>query len=103
METRLLRCDEAKARNRRLNPFRTFLQKNCCFDEPVATDLLLGEQKIAGGAQRRRREGFLHQGSIQLPKGISFEELRGKLLESFERKFGIAWKRTKIESLGGAV
>ena len=36
-----------------------------CFENPVAYDLLLAGDKIAGGAQRRTRRGLLHQGSIQ--------------------------------------
>jgi lipoate-protein ligase A len=37
-----------------------------CFANPVEADVLLGAVKIAGAAQRRTREGLLHQGSIQL-------------------------------------
>ncbi|CAN5357362.1 lipoate--protein ligase family protein [soil metagenome] len=40
-----------------------------CFDAPVASDVLIGDLKIAGGAQKRTRHGLLHQGSIQLPGG----------------------------------
>jgi lipoate-protein ligase A len=36
-----------------------------CFANPVAADVLEGGQKIAGAAQRRTRQGLLHQGSIQ--------------------------------------
>jgi lipoate-protein ligase A len=36
-----------------------------CFASPAPADILLGSQKITGGAQRRSREGFLYQGSIQ--------------------------------------
>jgi len=38
-----------------------------CFEATVCGDLLLGQQKIVGGAQRRTRLGVLHQGSIQTP------------------------------------
>ncbi|MDQ6655535.1 MAG: hypothetical protein M3Y80_06965 [Verrucomicrobiota bacterium] len=37
-----------------------------CFTNPVSDDVLVGERKIAGAAQRRTRAGLLHQGSIQL-------------------------------------
>ncbi len=40
---------------------------DACFANPVADDVLLNGRKIAGAAQRRTRQGFLHQGSIQLP------------------------------------
>lgn len=36
-----------------------------CFASPVAWDVVCRGQKVAGGAQRRTRSGFLHQGSIQ--------------------------------------
>ncbi len=35
-----------------------------CFQNPVAGDVVTGNQKLAGGAQRRGRDGVLHQGSI---------------------------------------
>ncbi|MCM8529354.1 MAG: lipoate--protein ligase family protein [Lentisphaeraceae bacterium] len=49
-----------------------------CFVTPTKYDLLSGERKIAGSAQRRAREGMLHQGSIEM-EGIdilSAERLR---------------------------
>jgi lipoate-protein ligase A len=37
-----------------------------CFQRPVRDDVMeLGGKKICGGAQRRTRVGFLHQGSVQ--------------------------------------
>lgn len=36
-----------------------------CFVGPVRHDLILEGRKIAGGAQRRTRQGLLHQGSLQ--------------------------------------
>lgn len=44
-----------------------------CFASPVQYDLVVGEGKIAGAAQRRTRWGLLHQGSIKaagLPEGL---------------------------------
>lgn len=38
-----------------------------CFQSPREFDLLLGEQKILGGAMRRNRQGLLYQGSIRVP------------------------------------
>lgn len=37
-----------------------------CLATPTKFDVMLEGKKIAGGAQRRIREGFLHQGSISL-------------------------------------
>jgi lipoate-protein ligase A len=36
-----------------------------CFTAPVLADVVLGDLKIAGAAQRRTRHGLLHQGSVQ--------------------------------------
>jgi lipoate-protein ligase A len=35
-----------------------------CFQKPVAGDVVANGRKLAGGAQRRNRDGMLHQGSI---------------------------------------
>jgi lipoate-protein ligase A len=35
-----------------------------CFANPVAGDVVAGGRKLAGAAQRRTRDGLLHQGSI---------------------------------------
>lgn len=37
-----------------------------CFQKPVAGDVIADGRKLAGGAQRRNRDGMLHQGSIAL-------------------------------------
>ena len=43
-----------------------------CFTHPVPWDLVdpATGRKIAGGAQRRSRGAFLHQGSVRLPEGM---------------------------------
>ncbi len=39
---------------------------NACFVQPVRGDVLANDgRKVCGGAQRRTRTGFLHQGSVQ--------------------------------------
>jgi len=38
---------------------------NACFANPVTADVMVGDQKVAGAAQRRSRTGLLQQGSIQ--------------------------------------
>lgn len=79
----LVRCDnpEAKQNSRRL--------VKDCFSTPVPTDLIFEGKKIAGGAQRRRGEAFLHQGSVQLVAGVTFERLHDAFIESFERKLAV--------------
>lgn len=62
---------------------------DACFANPVRADVVVGEQKVAGAAQRRTRRGILHQGSIQLDE----------LPESFPSQFAEAlcdsWKPMK--------
>jgi len=36
-----------------------------CFASPARHDIMAGGRKVLGGAQRRSREGFLYQGSLQ--------------------------------------
>ena len=54
-----------------------------CFQNPVAGDVVAGNQKLAGGAQRRGRGGVLHQGSIAGHVDAD------RLLAAFRREFGI--------------
>ena len=37
-----------------------------CMAKPTIYDVMLGEKKIAGSAQRKRKQGYLHQGSVTL-------------------------------------
>jgi lipoyl(octanoyl) transferase len=50
-----------------------------CFANAVVADVLLGENKVAGAAQRRTRSGLLQQGSIQIP------QLSAAFAENFAR------------------
>lgn len=44
------------------NPDQAFF----CMARPTKYDLVVGQKKIAGAAQRKMRQGFLHQGTIAL-------------------------------------
>lgn len=50
---------------------------NFCMAKPTIYDVMLGNKKIAGAAQRRKKQGFLHQGtiSIVMPKVEFLEEI----------------------------
>ena len=37
-----------------------------CMADPTVFDVMIGGKKVAGGAQRRTKHGYLHQGSISL-------------------------------------
>lgn len=39
---------------------------NFCMARPTKYDVMLGGKKVAGAAQRKRKHGFLHQGTIAL-------------------------------------
>jgi hypothetical protein len=52
-----------------------------CFVAPALHDVLAGNgQKLCGGAQRRTRLGFLHQGSVQ---GVEIPEAFGTAVTAF--------------------
>ncbi len=54
-----------------------------CYRSPVAWDVLAPDgRKLAGGGQRRRRDGLLHQGSVRAEVGG--EEFRSVLAGVFE-------------------
>ena len=42
------------------------LSKYFCFAKPTIYDVMIDGKKIAGSAQRRKRNAFLHQGSISI-------------------------------------
>ncbi len=47
-----------------------------CFENPTRYDILAGKRKVAGSAQRRKREGILHQGSIHFGGKLPVEKKR---------------------------
>ena len=51
--------------------------QNFCMAKPTIYDVMIGEKKVAGAAQRRKKGGYLHQGSIAiaLPQKALLEEL----------------------------
>jgi lipoyl(octanoyl) transferase len=53
---------------------------HACFQKPVKFDVVAGTSKLAGAAQRRTREGCLHQGSI-LVKQFDDESLRKSMIQ----------------------
>ena len=63
-------CEVAKKRAARDEPF-------LCFQRRAEGDVLLGEQKVAGSAQRRRRDAILQHGSVLLERSSHAPELPG--------------------------
>ena len=63
-----------------------------CFLKPVPADVLdPGGNKLAGAAQRRTRQGCLHQGSILVP-GTFSKNLPKFLAEHLARELRLEWK-----------
>ena len=62
-----------------------------CFVGAAQFDVLLGEKKIAGAAQRRTRTGLLIQGSIQPPAGVERSRFEAAMLAAGSRSWGIDW------------
>lgn len=60
-----------------------------CFTNPTRYDILSGKQKIAGSAQRRTKQGLLHQGSIELENinQLSVKTIRASLPLAFKEYF----------------
>jgi len=54
--------------------------RHFCYAKPTKYDVMLGGKKLAGAAQRKKRNGYLHQGSISLIKPD--EELLKSLLKT---------------------
>ena len=61
-----------------------------CFQNPVAGDVVVGDQKLAGGAQRRGRAGVLHQGSIAGSVDAD------RLLAAFRSEFNIEFTSYRL-------
>lgn len=70
-----------------------------CFVFPIATDLAVENQKIAGGSQKRSRGIFLHQESLQLFSGVSTAELKKAICSGFEKVFNIKIVAKPLEPL----
>jgi lipoyl(octanoyl) transferase len=75
-----------------------------CFQRRTSGDILLGEAKICGSAQRRRRGAVLQHGSLlwagspQAPELPGIEELTGNQVNQAD--FTIAWRLRLVEALG---
>lgn len=64
--------------------------ENFCMAKPTIYDVMIGSKKVAGAAQRKRKQGFLHQGSISiaLPNEKLLQEVLApntKVLESMQK------------------
>lgn len=65
-----------------------------CFRNPTRYDILLGDRKIAGSAQRRTRTGILHQGSIHFggPLAVGRTELQTAIRAGFREVLAVQFR-----------
>jgi len=66
-----------------LAPAAREVESEACFQKPVRFDIVAGADKLSGAAQRRTREGMLHQGSILLPDPAQNAALRAGFAPAF--------------------
>jgi lipoate-protein ligase A len=66
-----------------LTPTASTAESEACFQKPVRFDIVAADAKLSGAAQRRTREGLLHQGSILLPDPARNEDLRRGFAQAF--------------------
>jgi lipoate-protein ligase A len=69
-----------------LTPTASTAESEACFQKPVRFDIVAADAKLSGAAQRRTREGLLHQGSILLPDPARNEDLRRGLARAFAER-----------------
>jgi len=73
-----------------LTPAAHAVESDACFAKPVRFDIVAAESKLSGAAQRRTREGLLHQGSILLPDPARNADLRGAFAAAFAARLELA-------------
>lgn len=66
------------------------VESDACFAKPVRFDIVAAERKLSGAAQRRTREGLLHQGSILLPDPARNPALRHAFAGAFSARLELA-------------
>jgi lipoate-protein ligase A len=67
---------------------------SACMTNPTRFDVMLGENKIAGAAQRRTKSGLLHQGSIWMGDGgASREKIKAALPRGVADVVGCCYER----------
>lgn len=73
-----------------LTPAPRTVESDACFAKPVRFDIVAAERKLSGAAQRRTREGLLHQGSILLPDPARNADLRAAFPQAFAARLELA-------------
>ena len=72
-----------------LTPASHDVESDACFAKPVKFDIVAPTGKLSGAAQRRTREGLLHQGSILLPDAERNADLRTGFAKAFAARLDL--------------
>ena len=71
-------------------PLASAVESDACFQKPVRFDIVAQGHKLSGAAQRRTREGLLHQGSVLLPDPTRNVDLRRIFANAFASRLELA-------------
>ncbi len=74
-------------------------ESSACFARPVKFDIVAPSGKLSGAAQRRTREGLLHQGSILLPEPKMNPMVRRMFPGVFMGTLGLGWSGAPPHSM----
>ncbi len=72
-----------------LTPEASTAESEACFQKPVRYDIVAGNSKLSGAAQRRTREGMLHQGSILLQDPARNADVRKAFPDAFAQQLDL--------------
>jgi len=80
----------------RLTPVNDEVEHHACFQKAVRFDVVDSHgRKLAGAAQRRTRQGCLHQGSI-LPGKFDFDSLARSVADALEPVLGKGLEESRL-------
>jgi lipoate-protein ligase A len=79
-----------------LTPAAHAVESEACFAKPVKFDIVSDAGKLSGAAQRRTREGLLHQGSILLPDAARNAALRTSFPHAFAARLELVLEPGKL-------
>ena len=86
-----------------LTPQAHAVESDACFQKPVRFDVVSETGKLSGAAQRRTREGLLHQGSILLPDPARNGDLRRGFAQAFSIRLDLAMNPGELTAAENAL
>jgi len=81
-----------------LTPEASTAESESCFAKPVRFDIVAPSGKLSGAAQRRTREGLLHQGSILLPDPARNNDVRRAFVGAFSARLELIMNPGELTS-----